>query len=124
MPLGVRGRKGPVLPLRSEVIGRRSYAAARDIEVAIRPQVATEAIRRKRKIVVKPELQPAFSRILLRRLKLQVDLPLDVLVKQNTAPVLVGEFAGCGRVGVAILRRPGVPVPDIAVLLVQALVES
>ncbi len=42
----IRRRKGPVLTIRREVVGRSAYAAALDIKFAVGPEIRTAAIGR------------------------------------------------------------------------------
>ncbi len=97
-------RKAPVLALGREAVGRRAHPAAGHEEVAMRPKVGTETIGGQRQIVIQTDAQAALDSVLLRGGELQIELPLDVLVEQNTAPVFSREFAR-GR------RNPG---PGIA----------
>ena len=51
------------------------------------PEIAAKAVRRKREVVVKADRKAAIAGALLRIPELDVDLPLHVLIKQNTSPV-------------------------------------
>ena len=86
MALGIRWWKRPVLPLGRESIGRRAYAAAGDVMAAMRPQVRTESIGGQRQIVIQANAEPSLARVFLPRPQLTVELPLQILVKQNGLP--------------------------------------
>ena len=120
----VRRRKGPVLALRGEIVGRRTHAAARHVERPVRPQVAAEAVGGQRQVVIEPDRQVPVARPLLR------------------APPVAGRSATAGtgrtsrarqrflrkarvsaRTGVLIRRGPFGPQPDVGIRAVQLLVE-
>ena len=60
---------------------------------------------------------------MLCRRELQIDLPLQVLIKHDAAPVLFAEGVRLGRVGVLVRRRPVGPDPEIGIAAVQIFVE-
>ena len=62
MPLRIRRRKGPVLALRREIVGRRPDPAAGHEERPVRPQVRAEAIGSQRQIVIEADGQMPVAR--------------------------------------------------------------
>ena len=55
--------------------------------------------------------------------QLQVDLPLQVLIEHDAAPVLLAEGARFRRTGILIALRPLGPQPEVGIAPVQMLVE-
>src|ERR1035438_2019219 len=123
MALGIRWWKRPVLPLGRESIGRRAYAAAGDVMAAMRPQVRTESIGGQRQIVIQANAEPSLARVFLPRPQLTVELPLQILVKQNAAPLLLHEFPHGGGFRILVLLGPRSPVPNLRMLSVNCLLQ-
>ena len=90
--VGVGRRKRPVLAFGREAVGRSADAAAGDKEFAMRPQIGTESVGSQSQVVIQTDAQAALEGVLLGGGELQIELPLDVFVKQNAAPVFSGEF--------------------------------
>ena len=80
-------RKAPILALRGEVVGRRSDAASGGEERALGPQVGAEAVGGQGQIVIQPDGQAPLARVGLGGGELQIELPLQVAIKQNQPPV-------------------------------------
>src|SRR5262249_2747038 len=74
--------------------------------------------------MIEADGESAVERMLLGCLQLDVDLPLQELVKHYTAPVLLTESASLRRLRVLILGGPLRPVPQIMIPTVQMLVEG
>ena len=93
-PVGKRvwRRESPILTLRRKVVGRRSDAAARDIEGTVRPKIGPAAIGGKRQIVIETDRQALRFRVLLRSRKLPIDMPLHPLIEQDQLRLILPEL--------------------------------
>jgi len=120
---GVGRREGPILPLGREFIGRRTDPASGDEEIAVRPEVAPETVGGEGEIVIEADGKAALASALLRRAKLHIDLPLHVLVEQNTLRMSAREFTYGARIRVAVMLRPVGPDPQIGIAAVKKFVE-
>ena len=87
------------------------------------PEVAAEAVGGQGEIVVEADGQAPIARVLLGAGELQIDLPLQVLVEEDTAPVFLAEGRGFGAARVLVGRGPLGPEPDVGVEAVQVLIE-
>ncbi len=121
---GVRRRKAPILAFGRKGVGRGADPAAVRIELPVRPQIGAKTIGGERQIVIQPDLQSALPGIPLGGGELQIQLPLNVFVKQHAAPVRLGKLERFGRSGIPIRKRPRRPVPDLRIGLMQALIEG
>ena len=74
VPLRIRRRKCPVLPLRRKIVRRSAYPAPGNIEIAVCPQIAAPAVGRQREVVIESDRQSLAARVLLRFGELHVDL--------------------------------------------------
>src|SRR5262249_10069528 len=120
---GVGWRKTPILSIWREVIGRRTDAAAGDIEGPMSPEIGAVAVNGKRGIVIEADGETAAPSLLLHAAELEIDLPLDVLIEQNATPMSFPEGGRLGGIGVAVGHGPLGPHPEVVVLLVQVLIE-
>ena len=89
----------------------------------MRPQVRTKMIGSQRQVVIQADTQAALDSVLLGSRELQIELPLDVLVEQNTAPVFLRKFTRGRGFRVLVMLRPALPVVDLGALLLDGLVE-
>src|SRR5260370_29046796 len=55
--------------------------------------------------------------------ELQVELPLDIFVKQNATPVFSRKFARGGGFRVLILLGPRRPIPNVGMFFVNRLIQ-
>ena len=99
MGVGVGGREAPVLPLGREIVGRRSHAAAADVEFGKHPEVGAKAVGCEREVMIEPDAHTERLGVSMGACELGVGDPLDILIKQDAAPVLTGELGGLGRIG-------------------------
>src|SRR5579862_6487718 len=59
----------------------------------------------------------------LSRSKLYLNLPLNVLMKQDRSPMFSSEDLGSLGFGILVLRRPLLPDPDIRIPAVEVFVQ-
>ena len=123
MPLGIRRRKCPVLPLRSKIVRRRSHAAPRDKEVPVPPKIGAETIGGQRQVVIEAHGKPARYGFGLGLRELEIQLPLQILVKQYAPFVFAPEARSGFRIRITELFRPILPRPHLRMLRVQPFVE-
>ena len=89
----------------------------------MRPQVGAEAVGGQRQIVIEADAEPALARMFLGRPQLAIQLPLQILVKQNAAAVFAGECLRRGGFRILVWLRPRSPVPHVRVFRVNRLVQ-
>src|SRR5260370_39297128 len=73
--------------------------------------------------MIEPDSQTAPAGMLLSGRELQVELPLDILMKQNTTPVFSRKLARGRGFRVLILLRPRRPIPNVAVFFVNRFIQ-
>src|SRR5689334_13709435 len=116
-------RKCPVLALRREIVGWRTHTTARHVEWPVGPQVAAEAVRSQRQIVIEPDRKVPVACPLLRTRQLLIDLPLQVLIEFHAPPPLLAEGSRFLRTGILERLWPLGPQPEVGVVRVQFFVE-
>ncbi len=89
----------------------------------MRPEVGTEAIGGEREIMIQTDAQAASQSMFVGGAELLIQLPLQILVKQNVASLFPREFLRGGGFRILILDRPGAPVPDIRMFRVNCFFE-
>src|SRR5258708_1569925 len=123
LPRRVEGWKRPVLPLRREIVRRRSYAAPRHKIVAVGPKLRAETVGGQRQVMIQADGELLVARVLLCGGELKVDLPLPILVKQDGAPVFSPKGFGFSRLRIAKCLRPVRPQPNFRVAPVDPLIQ-
>jgi hypothetical protein len=118
-----RRRKAPILAFRSEVVGRRSHAAAGREERALGPKVRAETVGGQGQIVIQPDGQAPLARVGLGGGELHGELPLHVAIKQKEPPMFFAKGLRFGRIRVLVGRGPVGPGPQIGIARVQVFVE-
>src|SRR5258706_5085482 len=73
--------------------------------------------------MIESDSQTAPAGMLLSGRELQVELPLDILMKQNATPVLSRKLARGARFRVLILLRPRRPIPNVRMFFVNRFIQ-
>ena len=89
----------------------------------MRPEVGTEAIGGESEIVIQADALTFALGVFLGCGELKVELPLEIFVKQNLAPMFFRELGCGGGFRVLILLRPCAPGPDVRALAVHGVVQ-
>ena len=113
--------KSPVLAGGREIVGRRPHPASGRVKRPVSPQVRAETVRGQRQVVVQTDGHSPVARPLLRLPQRGIDLPLQVLIKHDGAPVFLLESAGFRRCRLLAGLRPLGPVPDFGIETMQML---
>src|SRR5258707_7124706 len=73
--------------------------------------------------MIESDSQTALAGMLLSGGELQVELPLDILMKQNATPVLSRKLARGGGFRVLILLGPRRPIPNVRMFFVNRFIQ-